>query len=428
MLDRNFIANNGEEFLSRLKLKTSDPGVISKAKSLISIITERKIQISLVESLKHEFKKNTEKFRIDSKGFSQEQISAAKTGLSILKAQIDAEVIRLEILQAKEDSILMEIPNLPSDSSPVGTSDLDNPVIHHHLQDLAVKKDLTHDQLGLKLGILSGEDGAKLSGSRFMVLYGAAAKLERSLINFFLDRHTSSGYEEVMVPYIVTRETMTGTGQLPKFEEDLFSVNQKLSNQDAFLIPTAEVPVTNIYRDMIISELSLPIKHCCFSPCFRSEAGSAGRDTKGLIRLHQFHKVELVIISKEEDSPQLLDSITSDAKGCLEALGLPYRVVERCSADLGFGGHKGYDLEVWMAGHGEYREISSCTNFSDFQGRRSKIRYKNKDGKNVFAHTLNASGLAIGRTVAAILEFYQDGDNVKIPDVLIPYFGKNTLI
>lgn len=184
MLDRNFIANNGEEFLSRLKLKTSDPGVISKAKSLISIITERKIQISLVESLKHEFKKNTEKFRIDSKGFSQEQISAAKTGLSILKAQIDAEVIRLEILQAKEDSILMEIPNLPSDSSPVGTSDLDNPVIHNHLQDLAVK-DLTHDQLGLKLGILSGEDGAKLSGSRFMVLYGAAAKLERSLINFF---------------------------------------------------------------------------------------------------------------------------------------------------------------------------------------------------------------------------------------------------
>lgn len=428
MLDRNFIANNGEEFLNRLKLKTGDSEVLSKAKSLISIIAERKIQTSLVESLKHDFKKKTEKFRIDSKAFNEEQLLEAKEALSILKYEIEKESLNLELLQAKEESILMEIPNLPSASSPVGLSDKDNPVIHYYLKDHAIKKSFTHDQIGSKLGILSGEDGAKLSGSRFMVLYGAAAKLERSLINFFLDRHTSYGYEEVMVPYIVTRETMTGTGQLPKFEEDLFSVNQKLSNQDAFLIPTAEVPVTNLYRDMIISDLSLPIKHCCFSPCFRSEAGSAGRDTKGLIRLHQFHKVELVIISKEEDSSNLLESITNDAKRCLEALGLPYRVVERCSADLGFGGHKGYDLEVWMAGQGEYREISSCTNFSDFQGRRSKIRYKNKDGKNVFAHTLNASGLAIGRTVAAILEFYQDGVNVKIPDILIPYFGKNTLI
>lgn len=428
MLDRNFIANNREEFLSRLKLKTADAEVLSKAESLVSIITERKIQTSLVESLKHDFKKKTEKFRIDSKGFDEEQLLEEKNKLSMLKYEIEKESLNLELLQSKEETILMEVPNLPSHSTPVGLSDKDNPIVYHYMQDLAIKKSFTHDQIGSKLGILSGEDGAKLSGSRFTVLYGAAARLERSLISFFLDRHTSHGYEEVMVPYIVTRETMTGTGQLPKFEEDLFSVNQKLSNQDAFLIPTAEVPVTNIYRDMIISDLDTPIKHCCFSPCFRSEAGSAGRDTKGLIRLHQFHKVELVIICKEEDSPNLLESITTDAKRCLEALGLPYRVVERCSADLGFGGHKGYDLEVWMAGQGEYREISSCTNFSDFQGRRSKIRYKNKDGKNIFAHTLNASGLAIGRTVAAILEFYQDDVNVKIPDALVPYFGRNTLI
>jgi seryl-tRNA synthetase len=428
MLDRNFIINNKEDFIAKLKLKTSDEELLKKAQSLISTIAERKIQISLVDQLKSDFNKRTENFRMSVKSLGEDEALKAKSELSIFKQEIEKESLRLELLQYREDSLLMEIPNLPSVSSPVGTSDKDNPVVFQHLENLAIKKSFTHDQIGNKLGILSGEDGAKLSGSRFTVLYGAAARLERSLINFFLDLHTSSGYEEVMTPYIVTREVMTGTGQLPKFEEDLFAIKSKLSNQDAFLIPTAEVPVTNIYRDMILDDSSLPIKHCCFSPCFRAEAGSAGRDTKGLIRLHQFHKVELVIISREEDSPHLLDAITSDAKRCLEALGLPYRVVERCSADLGFGGHKGYDLEVWMAGQGEYREISSCTSFSDFQARRSKIRYKGKDGKNIFAHTLNASGLAIGRTMAAILEFYQDGDNVNIPDVLIPYFGSRKLI
>lgn len=357
---------------------------------------------------------------------TEQEKEAKKAALICKKEEIKINSIDLDSLSAREDALLLEIPNLPSDSTPDGYTDTNNPVVRTYLENSCHQRPLTHDQVGGKL--LSSEDGAKLSGTRFVVLHGPLAKLERALINFFLDKHTSNGYQEVMVPYLVTKEVMTGTGQLPKFEEDLFSLKNQLSNQSAYLIPTAEVPVTNLYRDMILPEESLPIKHCAFTPCFRAEAGSAGRDTKGLIRLHQFHKVELVVLTTPKKSLDTLEQITLDAEVCLQDLGLPYRVIERCTADLGFGGYKGYDIEVWMAGQNSYREISSCTTFSDFQSRRAKIRYKDSAKKNNFVHTLNASGLAVGRTMAAILEFYQESNNVVIPEALVPYFGKKTLL
>lgn len=426
MIDKNLLINNPDSFLSFLKRKTKDKSIITNAEELISLIKSRKEVTSTLDGLKASFNKETEAFHKMLKTASSEEIEIKKAKILEEKQKITIKTAVLDALLEKEESLLLEIPNLPSEDSPIGDTDSDNPVVRKYLESDCITRTLPHDQVGGKY--LSSEDGAKLSGTRFMVLHGPLAKLERALISFFLDVHTENGYQEVMVPYLVTREVMTGTGQLPKFEEDLFAIKNQLSNQDAFLIPTAEVPVTNLYRDTILSEESLPIKHCCFTPCFRAEAGSAGRDTKGLIRLHQFHKVELVWISEPQKSLEALELITADAEKCLQLLGLPYQVIERCTADLGFGGYKGYDIEVWMAGQGCYREISSCTTFSDFQARRAKIRYKNSAKKNQFVHTLNASGLAVGRTMAAILEFYQQDDgNVRIPQVLIPYFNRETL-
>jgi seryl-tRNA synthetase len=426
MIDKNLILKNSEIFLNSLKRKTGDQKNLSAAVELISLVKEKKEKTTELDALKASFNLETESFHKQAKYLTEDECAAKKLYLSSKKEEIKFNSIKLEELSLREEQLLLELPNLPSDSSPDGNSDSDNPVIRKYLENSCIQKPLTHDQVGGKL--LSSEDGVKLSGTRFVVLHGPLAKLERALINFFLDKHTSNGYQEVMVPYLVTREVMTGTGQLPKFEEDLFSLKNQLSNQDSYLIPTAEVPVTNLYRDTILSEESLPVKHCAFTPCFRAEAGSAGRDTKGLIRLHQFHKVELVILTTPQKSLETLEQITLDAESCLKDLSLPYRVIERCTADLGFGGYKGYDIEVWMAGQNSYREISSCTTFSDFQARRAKIRYKDSNKKNNFVHTLNASGLAVGRTMAAILEFYQDGDNVIIPDLLVPYFGKKTLL
>jgi seryl-tRNA synthetase len=425
MIDKKIILENYDYCLKKLKTKSSDEKLFENFQSLYDTLLTKKKLLTELENLKASFNKETSDFFKNSKTMGDEEKEIKKLQLSSDKNSIRDKEITLNNFLQKEESLVLEIPNLPSSTSPVGSSDTDNPVIKTHLKDKCYAKSLTHDQVGGSF--LSQEDGARLSGTRFVVLHGALAKLERSLINFFLDKHTSNGYREVMVPYVVTRDVMTGTGQLPKFEEDLFSLKTQLSNQDAFLIPTAEVPVTNLYRDTIVSEDDLPIKHCAFTPCFRAEAGSGGRDAKGLIRLHQFHKVELVILSNPSDSLEWLEKITADAESCLQDLGLPYQVVERCTADLGFGGYKGYDIEVWMAGHSSYREISSCTLFSDFQARRAKIRYKDENKKNNFVHTLNASGLAVGRTMAAILEYYQDGDNVVIPECLVPYFGKSKL-
>jgi seryl-tRNA synthetase len=332
---------------------------------------------------------------------------------------LDAEA---EVLAAEERDLLLQLPNLVDDGTPDGASDKDNPVVRRWGEPR--RGGLPHDEVGLRLGLYEPERAARLSGSRFSVVRGGLARLERALIQFFLDIHADEhGYVEVMVPYLVTRTTMTGTGQLPKFEEDLFKLAGPLANEDAFLIPTAEVPVTNLHRGEIVDEASLPLKYVAFTPCFRSEAGSWGRDTRGMIRLHQFHKVEIVQIVRPEDGAAALEAVTGHAEVCLQRLGLPYQVVARCSADVGFGGARGYDLEVWLPGQDAYREISSCTWFTDFQARRLELRFKRDgDKRTTLLHTLNGSGLAVGRTVVAILENYQQDDgSVVVPEALRPY-------
>jgi seryl-tRNA synthetase len=341
--------------------------------------------------------------------------------------EVGNTVKELENTMAKLDDVLkkllLRIPNIPHNSTPIGKDEKDNMVVRVIGNptdfDFEVK---AHWDIGEDLKILDFERASRITGARFPLYFGAGAKLERSLINFMLDMHTTRhGYKEVLPPFIVNRESITNTGQLPKFEEDLF----KLQGWDFFLIPTAEVPVTNIHQNEILDEDSLPVYYVAYSPCFRSEAGSYGKDTRGLIRQHQFNKIEMVKFSKPENSYDELETLTDNAETILKALELPYRVIALCTGDLGFSAAKTYDLEVWMPAQGVYREISSCSNFEDFQARRGNIRFKRKGQKGTeLVHTLNGSGLAVGRTVAAILENYQQIDgSVKVPEALKPYMG-----
>lgn len=329
----------------------------------------------------------------------------------------------LRVIEEELNALLLSIPNLPHETVPIGDTEDDNVEIRKWGElpqfDFEPKP---HWDVATELGIIDFERAAKVTGSRFVFYKGLGAKLERALMSFMLDLHTEQhGYTEMLPPYLVNRASLTGTGQLPKFEEDVFLVEKK----DYFLIPTAEVPVTNYYRDEILSAKDLPAKFAAYSACFRSEAGSAGRDTRGLIRQHQFNKVELVKFVKPEDSYDELEKLTNDAEKVLQLLGLPYRVVAICTGDLGFTAAKKYDLEVWLPSYNTYREISSCSNFEDFQARRANIRFRREPkAKPEFVHTLNGSGLAIGRTVAAILENYQQKDGrVRIPEALRPYMG-----
>ncbi|RMG91001.1 MAG: serine--tRNA ligase [Zetaproteobacteria bacterium] len=334
---------------------------------------------------------------------------------------------RLRLLQGEArkaeeefERVLLELPNPPLDSVPDGADEEDNVEIRRwgHPRSDQVPP---HFEIGERLGILDFESGARIAGSRFTVLRGAAARLERALIQFMLDMHVDRhGYDEVWVPAIVNRRTMTGTGQLPKFADDLY----KLEGEDAYLIPTAEVPVTNLYQDSILDVSQLPIRHCAYTPCFRREAGSAGRDVRGMIRQHQFDKVELVHLTLPERALEDLETLTSHAEAVLQELGLPYRVVELCAGDLGFSAQKTYDLEVWLPSQQRYREISSCSSFGQFQGRRAGIRYRSGKGKPQPVATLNGSGLAIGRCLVALLENgWQPDGSIEIPEVLIPYMG-----
>ncbi|MBL1352781.1 MAG: serine--tRNA ligase [Zetaproteobacteria bacterium] len=336
-----------------------------------------------------------------------------------------AKAVKELDVQAKEAeeafaSALMEIPNIPHDSVPDGADEASN--IEMRRWGNPRQDDVPpHWDIGEALGILDFDAGVKLAGSRFSVIRGAGARLERGLMQFMLDMHVDQhGYEEVWVPAIANRKTLTGTGQLPKFEDDLY----RLEGEDAFLIPTAEVPVTNLYQDEILDMSCLPIKHCAYTPCFRREAGSAGRDTRGMIRQHQFDKVEMVQLVHPDDALTNLDEITSHAAAILEALELPYRVVDLCAGDIGFSAQKTYDLEVWLPSQSCYREISSCSSFGQFQGRRAGIRFRSESGKPEAVATLNGSGLAIGRTLVAILENgWQPDGSVIIPKVLRPYVG-----
>jgi seryl-tRNA synthetase len=334
-------------------------------------------------------------------------------------------------LAGKEEGLqglLMTIPNIPHESVAIGHGDQDNPEIRKwgKLPEFSFAPK-PHWDIGEALDILDFDRGAKITGARFTLYKGLGARLERALLNFMLDLHTTEhGYLEVLPPFLVNRKTMTGTGQLPKFEEDLF----KLSDPDYFLIPTAEVPVTNIHQDEILAEEDLPLYYTAYTPCFRKEAGSYGKDTRGLIRQHQFNKVELVKFSTPETSYDELEKLTRNAEEVLRRLNIPYRVVMLCTGDLGFSASKTYDLEAWLPGHGVYKEISSCSNFEDFQARRANIRYRPRGKKGTeFVHTMNGSGLAIGRTLVAILEnFQQEDGTVVVPEVLRPYMGGTAII
>ncbi|MBN2359917.1 MAG: serine--tRNA ligase [Deltaproteobacteria bacterium] len=356
---------------------------------------------------------------------AKEEIEAARAQMRELGDAIKRGEAALRDVEAQLDELLLNIPNTPHDSVATGASSDDNPVVRV-VGDRPTFgfEPKPHDVLGTALDLIDFERAGKVSGARFVFLKGLGARLERALIGFMLDLHTRRGDVELLPPYLVRPESMVGTGQLPKFEADAFHV--PFGDSRLYLVPTAEVPVTNYHRGEILDEERLPLRYCAFTPCFRAEAGAAGKDTRGMIRQHQFHKVELVRFSAPGTSYQELERLVDDAEEVLRQLGLPYRVVQLCTADLGFSAAKCYDLEVWMPGQQAYREISSCSNFEDFQARRADIKYRpaGKKGKPQFVHTLNGSGLAIGRTLIAVLENYQQADgSIRIPSALVPYLG-----
>ncbi|MFN6142318.1 MAG: serine--tRNA ligase [Pseudanabaena sp.] len=355
------------------------------------------------------------------------EIEALKGRSPEIKQQLAELEPKERALREESNAILMTLPNLPSETTPIGANETENVEIRRWGDEYKTTRTdiLPHWEIGEKLGILYFERAVKIAQTRFVNLIGAGAALERALIQFMLNIHTANGYVEVAPPLLVNTASMTGTGQLPKFAEDLF----KCAEDELWLIPTAEVPVTNLYRDEILDEENLPVHHCAYTPCFRREAGSYGRDTRGLIRLHQFNKVELVKFVHPEKSAEEHEKLVRDAESILQALKLPYRVLELCTGDIGFSAAKCYDLEVWLPSANTYREISSCSNFLDFQARRANIRFKSKGKKGTeFLHTLNGSGLAVGRTMSAILENYQQPDgSVLIPEVLQPLLNRQYL-
>lgn len=360
----------------------------------------------------------------DPKG---EEIAQLKAEGNEIKTQLSELEPQEKELKAKIELLLLELPNLPDESTPLGKGESENVEIKRWGDEyITEQRDiLPHWEIGEQLGILDFKRAVKVAQSRFVNLVGAGAALERALISFMLDTQIAAGYLEVIPPVLVNSVSLQGTSQLPKFAEDSF----QCSNDDLWLTPTAEVPVTNLYRDEIIEETELPIRHCAYTPCFRREAGSAGRDSRGLIRLHQFNKVELVKIVAPETSDAEHQALVENAEAILQALKLPYRVLELCTGDIGFGAAKCYDLEVWLPAAGMYREISSCSNFRDFQARRANIRFKQTGQKGTqYVHTLNGSGLAVGRTMAAVLENYQQPDGtIKVPEVLQPYLKREIL-
>jgi len=384
--------------------------------TFIKLEKERKILQVDVESLQSERKNLSNEFgKLKSQG---EDTDKLKIKIDQINNDLKEKDTTLQVILEKINIFLLDIPNVPHDSTPIGLNEDDNVVVKKYGDNLSTN---TVDHLDITSKI-DTELAAKLSGSRFSVLKGDIAKLQRALISFMLDTAIKNGYEEYYVPFMANKESLTGTGQLPKFEEDLFKTTENL-----YLIPTAEVPLTNIHRDTLIEKNSLPLKLTSHTPCFRSEAGSYGRDTKGLIRQHQFEKIELVQVIDAEDSMKALDGLLSNAEEILQALELPYQVIELCTGDIGFSSCKTFDIEVWMPSQNKYREISSCSNFSDFQARRANIKIKSDEGKN-FAHTINGSALAVGRTLIAILENKYDGSGqISLPQALKPYMDKLTI-
>jgi len=430
MLDLNFVRNNVPHVEEKLRARGADP--VELLGDFRSLDTRRREAITQAEQLKA--RRNELSQQVGTLKRSGQDATAVMDETRVLKERLESLDSAAAALDEEMQQSLARIPNLTRDEVPAGKSEADNVVVKTWGEiptfDFAAKP---HWEIGEVLGILDLERATKVSGARFSFLKGAGARLERALIQFMLDQHSElHGYTEVLPPFLVNSKSLFGTGQLPKFGEDLFRCEDGQSftpgeyrDNDHWLIPTAEVPVTNLYRDEILDEAKLPIWLTAYTPCFRAEAGAAGRDTRGIIRQHQFQKVELVKFVRPEESDGELEKLTRDAESILEALELPYRRVLLCAGDTGFASAKTYDLEVWLPGQGVYREISSCSNYDAFQARRANIRFKpGGKGKTEFVHTLNGSGLAVGRTWLAILENYQQADgSVRIPEALLPYMG-----
>ena len=418
MLDIKQIKENPDFYKERLATRGKD--FSEEIDKLLALDTERRALIADTEAQKAEQNKISKTIpQLKKEGKDTAPIFAEMKALS---DKVKAENDKISAIDTEIENILLGIPNTPSATVPVGADDSENVEVRRWGKPTEFAwEPLAHWDIGKNLGILDPDTAAKVTGTRFHFYKGAGARLERAVINYYLDTHTSRGYTEVFPPFMVNRDSMRGTGQLPKFEEDAFRV----ANNDYFLVPTAEVPVTNMFRGDILDGATLPIKYCAYSACFRAEAGSAGRDQRGLIRQHQFNKVELVKFAHPDNSYEELESLTNDATHALEGLGLPYRVVALSTGDMGFSSAKTYDVEVWMPSYNRYVEISSCSNFEDYQARRASIKFKDSAGEKArFVHTLNGSGLAIGRTVAAILENYQNDDGtVTVPEALRPYMG-----
>lgn len=421
MLDIKVLRTEPEKIKEALRKRNNDLDITPA----IDLDLKRRAILTDVEQKKAQQNEITKKIPAMKKaGENTDAIFAEMKELSNEIKALDEQVREID---EELKNFMLRIPNIPNEKVPEGKDDSENIELRRNGTPREFDfEQKAHWDIGADLGILDFERGAKISGARFTVYKGLGARLERSVIQYFLNTHTEeSGYTEIFPPYMVNRASMTGTGQLPKFEEDAF----KVTNNGYFLIPTAEVPVTNLHRDEILDGNALPIKYCAYSACFRAEAGSAGRDTRGLIRQHQFNKVELVKFADPEKSYEELESLTNDAEKLLQGLGIPYRVVCLSTGDLGFSSAMTYDIEVWMPSYGRYVEISSCSNFEDYQARRANIKFKkNPKDKAQFVHTLNGSGLAVGRTVAAILENYQNADGtVTVPEVLRGYMGTDII-
>ncbi len=421
MLDIKILRQDPEKIKDALKKRYNDLDITPA----IELDKQRREILAEVEKKKAE--QNAISKKIPAMKKAGEDTAPIFKEMKELSNEIKEDDEKVRNIDAELRNFMLRIPNIPNESCPVGKDDTENVELRRWGNPREFDFDFKpHWDLGTDLDILDFERGTKIAGTRFTVYKGLGSRLERSVIQYFLNTHTEqAGYTEIFPPYMVNRDSMTGTGQLPKFEEDAYNVK----NNDFFMIPTAEVPVTNLHRDEILDGTKLPIKYCAYSACFRAEAGSAGRDTRGLIRQHQFNKVEMVKFARPEDSYQELESLTNDAERLLQGLGLPYRVVCLSTGDLGFSSAKTYDLEVWMPSYGRYVEISSCSNFEDYQARRANIRFKDSQkDKARFVHTLNGSGLAVGRTVAAIMENYQNADgSITIPEALRGYMGTDII-
>ncbi len=417
MLDLKFVRENPEAVQTALNSRQMKLDVAA----FINLDAKRRELIVKVEALKA--KRNTTSKEISLKKRAKQDADELIARMSEVSAQVKKLDLELTTIEEDQRNWLLSTPNIPHKSTPYGKGEEDNPEIRRWGTPREFDfKPKEHWELGLKLGGIDFERAAKLAGSRFVVQFGWAARMERALAMFMLDTHVDKhGMIETIPPYMVNTKTMTGTGQLPKFEEDLF----KLQGLDYWLIPTAEVPLTNLHAGEVLAEADLPRGYCAHTPCFRSEAGSYGKDTKGLIRQHQFHKVEMVYFAHPDKSYEILEQMTAQAETILKQLELPYRTIALCTGDIGFSATKTYDLEVWIPGQDTYREISSCSNCEDFQARRANIKFQPSDSKKKqFVHTLNGSGLAVGRTLVAIIENYQQADgSLVIPEVLRPYMG-----